>query len=793
MADAQPSVGNGSPPAGRLSYFKELDIEGTSDHNNNNATRPQRRVRFKSKSDIFEVLDSDTEAASSGEDQVKIGVWVAADSPMTTTKANTLTQSRILQPWSRVFPITIVFAIFLILLHISPLISQAGTVAIGAEAGVIRVPRDPVLVEADLDKRQDTPTVVCTRWAHQSALVNGTLYIYGGQATQDPQQANNTWNNDFLTVDLTKTWNIGSPTISGLPQPSGPPAVSLGYLWNSLDSLFLYGGEYSSAPTETPTAPFSLWEYAISSSSWIQHSNPTTSSGTNSDPGGAAVQDVAEGAGITIPELGRGYYFGGHQDPYTTFGWAQWFPRVYIKSMIEFTFPGSTNTAISSMSNGQTAGSDGAWRNITQGGIQGGDGFPERADGVLVYVPGYGAEGILLGLAGGTNATFDQMNVIDVYDVASSTWYTQPTNGTSPSYRVDPCAVAFSAADGSSTNVYMYGGQDLIPAGQQVQYDDVWILTIPAFTWIKADTSGQSTPGARAGHTCNAWDAQMVVVGGYVGQNQSCDYPGIYVFDASELKWVNQFTTLTGGDTEDQQESQSKNSTGLTGSYGYQVPAAVQVVIGGQATGGATVTAPAVTATSGPLATGKPIIYTVTASNGATVTETASPQGGGGSSGNGGTTGSSSNAKSGPNIAAIVAGVIAGLLFIVCCYLGFCAWVYRRQLQLYKNHVAMSQRAAVAGPNEKTAFMFGRGSTENSSSRPGKYSTDQSSGPSANRSSALNSSSHESGVPPMPSLGPVGGNSTTNSSTEDLMTGVEPSFVGVLLNPRRSLRVINRD
>ncbi|MCJ1290807.1 hypothetical protein MMC34_002349 [Xylographa carneopallida] len=793
MAEAHNPAGVGSPPAGRLSYFKELDIDGNSDHNNDNAIRPQRRVRFKSKSDVFESSDSDTESAASIGEKVKIGVWVAADDPRMMTNASSMVKNNISQPWSRVFPLTIVFAMLLILLHISPLVGKSGTVAIGVEGGVIRAPRDNALVAANLNKRQNSPTQVCTRWAHQSALVNGTLYIYGGQATQEPQQANNTWNNDFLTVDLTKTWNIGSPTVSGLPQPSGPPAVSLGYLWNSLDSLFLYGGEYSSAPTETPTAPFSLWEYAISSSSWIQHNNPTTSSGTNSDPGGAAVQDVAEGAGITIPELGRGYYFGGHQDPYTTFGWAQWFPRVYIKSMIEFTFPGSTNTAISSMSNGQTAGSDGAWRNITQGGIQASDGFPERADGVLVYVPGYGPEGILLGLAGGTNATFDQMNVIDVYDIASSTWYTQPTNGSSPSYRVDPCAVAFSAADGSSTNVYMYGGQDLIPAGQQVQYDDLWILTIPAFTWIKADTSGQSTPGARAGHTCNAWDAQMVVVGGYVGQNQSCDYPGIYVFDASELKWVNQFTTLTGGDTEDQQESQAKNSTGLTGSYGYQVPAAVQSIIGGQATGGATVTAPAVTATSGPLATGKPIIYTVTASNGATVTETASPQGGGGSSGNGGTTGSSSNAKSGPNIAAIVAGVIAGLLFIVCCYLGFCAWVYRRQLQLYKNHVAMSQRAAVAGPNEKTAFMFGRGSTENSSSRPGKYSTDQSSGPSANRSSALNSSTNESGVPPMPSLGPVGGNSTTNSSTEDLMTGVEPSFVGVLLNPRRSLRVINRD
>lgn len=61
--------------------------------------------------------------------------------------------------------------------------------------------------------------------------------------------------------------------------------------------------------------------------------------------------------------------------------------------MIEYTFPG-------------VAGPEGIWRNITEGGLQDSAGFPERADGVLVYVPGFGKEGIILGLAGGTNETF---------------------------------------------------------------------------------------------------------------------------------------------------------------------------------------------------------------------------------------------------------------------------------------------------------------------------------------------------------------------------------------------------
>lgn len=73
---------------------------------------------------------------------------------------------------------------------------------------------------------------------------------------------------------------------------------------------------------------------------------------------------------------------------------------------MEFTFPGHENKDIQSMSDGQTAGSDGAWRNITQGGSQTTAGFPERADGVLLYVPGIGDQGILVGLAGGTADKF---------------------------------------------------------------------------------------------------------------------------------------------------------------------------------------------------------------------------------------------------------------------------------------------------------------------------------------------------------------------------------------------------
>lgn len=385
------------------------------------------------------------------------------------------------------------------------------------------------------------------------------------------------------------------------------------------------------------------------------------------------------------------------------------------------------------------------------------------------------------------------MNVIDVYDIATSTWYKQATSGSTPEIRVNPCAVAASAADGSSTQVYMFGGQNLIPYGNQTQYNDMWILTIPAFTWIKVDESGQSVPPARAGHTCNIWNAQVVVVGGYVGTDLSCDSPGIYVFDASELSWVNQYTALDGSNDLNQQASQDGDTKGLSGSYGYSVPDAVISVIGGSAAGGATITKPIETATAGPLATGTAITYTVTGSNGATVTETGtSTSGSGSSSGIGSGSSSDDNSgKSGPNVAAIVAGVIAALFACLAAYLGFCAWVYRRQLALYKNHVSMAQRVAAGAPNEKSNFLAAASSSEGR----GTNSSDR---PSAVGSSGAQTGASSSGAGTMGAGGigmstSGGRNSSVNSSSEDLLEGQEPTFLGVLLSPRRSLRVINRD
>ncbi|KAK4943459.1 hypothetical protein LTR10_016950 [Elasticomyces elasticus] len=758
-------------PVRRNSAFFEVGLGGDDvivDAKLKGNSRPKSHVRFRSKVDIVEP-DLDEEPDS------------------------VLSHRSATEPMPFLFPtlprlIFLAFVLILVIpsLHTSPL-SRADANPVGRREAVAG---DVDQLPAAKVKRDDSPTVVCKRWGAQSAVVNGTMYYYGGRSTTTSSQTTDEWNNDFLALNLTTSWEISSPTLTGLPTPSGPPAISLGYLWNSYDSLYLYGGEFSDAPVTSPVA-LSTWAYDISSGSWSESSDPQTSSGTNSESGGQAVQRAAEGAGVSVPNLGRGYYFGGHLDGYTTVGWSQWIARVYLSGLLEYTFPGYTNAAITGTN---TAGSSGLYRNITEGGTQDSSGFPERADGVLVYVPGYGKSGILIGLGGGTNATLNQMNIIDVYDIGSSTWYKQATSGSTPQIRVNPCAVAVSAPDGSSTQVHMYGGQNLIPYGNQTQLDDMWILTIPSFTWIEVDTSNQATPGARAGHSCNIWNAQMVVVGGYVGADLSCDSPGIYVFNTSSLSWQNQYNALVSTDTLNRQKAQQKDSAALQGSYGYSVPAQVQSVIGGDALGAATVTAPAESATQGPLATGSPLTYSVTGSGGSTATGTAgsSSSTSGSTSSNNGNGSDDKGSSGGSNIGAIVAGVIAGLLAVLASYLGFCVWLYRKQLRIYKNHMDMAQRQHLSDDpryiGATGAILPGYSDKSQSDSRnSGDNRSANGSNKSGPRANPLSTNNPYRNVPG------GAGTATAASSTEDLMAGQEPSFLGVVLNPRRSLRVVNRD
>ena len=308
-------------------------------------------------------------------------------------------------------------------------------------------------------------------------------------------------------------------------------------------------------------------------------------------------------------------------------------------------------------------------------------------------------------------------------------------------YRVNPCAIVASAPDGSSHNIYFYGGQNLVPYGDQIQYNDMWVLSVPAFTWIEVDAKVGNPPG-RAGHSCEVWGRQMIVIGGYVTQELSCDSPGIYVFDITSLEWKTEFTGIGKA---------SKSETG--GDLIYHVPQVIHEVIGGSGNGGATVTKPVVGLDSdSPLQTGGGVTYTysqagpgytyirtITNSDGSFTTTT-----------HVGGTGNGNDVESeGQNIGLIIGTIIGGLAALVILVF-LCLFI------LYKRKIRQMRE-------KKLVQMEGRKLARQSRGR---------------RESAMTASFGSEEV-------------ETRSAYDLLLDGTEPNFWGVILSPRRTLRVVN--
>lgn len=138
------------------------------------------------------------------------------------------------------------------------------------------------------------------------------------------------------------------------------------------------------------------------------------------------------------------------------------------------------------------------------------------------------------------------MDQIDVFDVSSlynsstpdGTWYRQNTTGDTPAGRIDFCLTLVSSDDGSSHNIYMYGGRGMNGTTNEF-YDEIWVLSLPSFTWIRIYQG--SSP--RYGHTCHRVGTRtMLTVGGAENSklNQApCDWEtkGVGVFDMSAVAW----------------------------------------------------------------------------------------------------------------------------------------------------------------------------------------------------------------------------------------------------------------
>ncbi|KFY38591.1 hypothetical protein V494_04305, partial [Pseudogymnoascus sp. VKM F-4513 (FW-928)] len=192
-----------------------------------------------------------------------------------------------------------------------------------------------------------------------------------------------------------------------------------------------------------------------------------------------------------------------------------------------------------------------------------GKNVPDRASPEVVWVP-VGKNGVLVVVGGVVNPVFADpaltltdaemansqtkspgfLSTVSVYDVESKSWFQQPTTGAPKNTAwTQGCTVVASAPDGSSHNIYYYGGYDGISPSTPFN-DEVWILSLPTFTWVKA-ASGRANHG-RAGHRCvKPYPDQMVVLGGFVSAGGT-DYPCVdgnivQLFNLTSLLWIDSY------------------------------------------------------------------------------------------------------------------------------------------------------------------------------------------------------------------------------------------------------------
>ncbi|CBX90499.1 hypothetical protein LEMA_P066250.1 [Plenodomus lingam JN3] len=422
-------------------------------------------------------------------------------------------------------------------------------------------------------KPDDIITFFCSRWYHQSVVKNDVLHVYGGIQTFNVpdlsvKSTNNTLGHNpfLLQVDLANSWdwqkNMSWHSINVAENPKTGAHVRHAMVngamyagpYNSTN-IWTYGGttfrgNKSFLDSDKPYAnQYPLWSFDDETNNWDQF-----------DLG--QLTTPSRGLSAQAPDQGLAFYLNGQIDNGTEPNtWAGGDSISLLEGMmvIDLAHQTARNVSTSSLRTSQP-----------------------RSSGAMQYVPGVGDSGVLVALGGrmyggmrtltsqdkGSLLTFD---TIDVYDIASysvdsganGTWHQQRASGDIPPPRIDTCTVVASAPDNSTHNIYLYGGWVRMvfltahkayadigkdPTGNENKwYDDIYVLTLPSFTWIKM----YQAESPRYGHTCHLVGRQLLTIGGHnVRRNQTnmCDWEtqSIAILDLPSMTWGSVFNATNG-------------------------------------------------------------------------------------------------------------------------------------------------------------------------------------------------------------------------------------------------------
>ncbi|KAF5574015.1 kelch repeat [Fusarium pseudoanthophilum] len=176
--------------------------------------------------------------------------------------------------------------------------------------------------------------------------------------------------------------------------------------------------------------------------------------------------------------------------------------------------------------------------------------------GRATCIPSIGSTGLLIFMGGAKVKTPAFRNEsepvsfinITMFDPSSKEWYYQQTSGTSPDPRVDFCSVGVQGPN-NTYDIYIYGGWNTWNDKTKA-YGDVWVLSLPAFEWFKADVDGPK----RGMHGCAlVGKRQMLSIGGNNwGKNEGWKdkdpwTQGIGILDLPSLTWSGEYNAEAEG------------------------------------------------------------------------------------------------------------------------------------------------------------------------------------------------------------------------------------------------------
>lgn len=387
------------------------------------------------------------------------------------------------------------------------------------------------------------------------------------------QQANTgthegNFNGYIYYLNLSSTFNIssdfmnvlGNKTVAGGAASNIAPNYIDGVMFSNDDEFYIYGSvspQYTlsdkskalilsqtisgmaratnatDTTTENVVLGYEAYQYDSDAQMWAPNWH-------SEDLPSGVTRYITNGAGTSAPSENMGFYFSGMRAP----DWGA------------FTFDDmkSNSTADILLTVDMSEMGKGKWANISLPGS-----VPGRSKAELIWLP-VSKSGVLVAVGGvvepvdfwRTTGLSDSqisrskrisptfMETVSVYDVKSKSWYLQNTTGEIPPQLTQFCSVLASSSDGSSHNIYIYGGYDGLEINSNPS-DDVYILSVPSFKWIKA-YNGSSTH-SRSGHRCvKVYPDQMLALGGQHVAGSNCLEDGVVVnFNLNKLEFQDSY------------------------------------------------------------------------------------------------------------------------------------------------------------------------------------------------------------------------------------------------------------